>query len=389
VHIQHIRLWPRRSPDFAPPLGLCCDAEGLSLGPDSPLIHCTKDREGHPRYRARSLFEVNAILSVGYGREIDAWPIYRKLEQIAEWMTDGEWTKATLAALHLCLPELPGLVALARLQEAEAILTVWVPDLHPRWPVHSADEHGGEFRPSDGNGSLLIPAQAPVRIFSEIMRRLLPRLFRDPPMPKPPLRPPVPPAPARPPGPQGAKPPGIGHNNPPEKMEPEATDPKPPLLQLPETRPDKTYPWGREIADALVSAAVIGSEATIYGISKMVDDVGWLANQYANIESYLDPPKTYEELSGNAQIKGKHPGYEDHHIVEQGEHNSYLDQSKIQSPENTVRIPYYRHKDVQQYYQTPNPALGGLTPREYLHGKSFEEQFRFGLEVLRKFGIMK
>jgi hypothetical protein len=85
MHIQTIRLCPRRPPNGAPPLGLCCDAEGLSLGPDSPLIPRTNDRDGS----VRSLFEVNAILSVGYGRQIGAWPIYRKLERIAEWMTDG------------------------------------------------------------------------------------------------------------------------------------------------------------------------------------------------------------------------------------------------------------------------------------------------------------
>jgi len=391
MHIQHIRLWPRRPPDGAPPLGLCCDAEGLSLGPNSPLIRRSSDRDGRARYRARSLFETNAILSVGYGREIDAFPIYRKLERIAEWMTAGEWTKASLAALHLRLPALPDRAALTRLQEAEAILKVWVPDLHPRWPAHSDEGHGGWFRPRDGSGSLLVPVQAPVRIFTEIIRRLLPRLLRKPPVPRPPRRPAgrSAPSPPKPTAPEEAESPGIGHNNPPEEIESEAHVPNPLVPPLPAERPDRTYPWGRSVADALAATFAMGNMAAVHAIARMVDAAGWLADQYANIESYFDPPKTYEELSANARIKGPHPGYEDHHIVEQGRQNDFLDQDQIQSPENIVRIPYYRHKDVQSYYQTTLEELGGLTPREYLKGKSFEEQFDFGLKALRKLGIVK
>jgi len=30
-----------------------------------------------------------------------------------------------------------------------------------------------------------------------------------------------------------------------------------------------------------------------------------------------------------------------------------------------------------------------MTPRDYLRGKSFEEQYRFGLDIMRKFGVLK
>ncbi len=82
-------------------------------------------------------------------------------------------------------------------------------------------------------------------------------------------------------------------------------------------------------------------------------------------------------------------GYHDHHIVEQGDQNSDIDKSLIESDANVVRIPEYKHIDINAYYQTPNDTLGGKTPREYLKGKSFEEQLEFGKGVLRKFGIMK
>ena len=379
MHIHVIRLWPRRPPDGAPPLGLCCDAEGLSLGPSSPLIRHMTDDDGRPLFRARSLFEINAVLSVGYGREIDASPFYRKLEQIAECMTDGEWTKASLAALHLRLPALPDRLALARLEEAEAILKVWVPDLHPRWPAHSEDEHGGRFRPQDQSESPIVPVQGKAKAFNNLIRGLSDALRNRPPSPRPLPRGEMPM-----PRLSGTKlspkedpsPPGIGHNGPPEPIEPE---PAPSEInpeevpQLPATRPSSPYAYGREVASALEAAVTAGNEALAFAIARAADAADWLVAQYDNIVSYLDPPKSYEELSANAQISGPHPGYEDHHIVEQGRQNDYLDQDQVQSPANVVRIPYYRHKDVQSYYQTPNPNLGGLTPRQYLRGKSYEE----------------
>ena len=328
MHIQVIRLWPRRPPDGAVPLGLCCDAEGLSLGPGSPLFRRTQGSDGRPRYRARSLFEVNAILSVGYGTEVDAWPIYGKLEQIAAWMTGGEWTMASLAALHLRLPVLADERALARLEEAEAILKVWYPQLHPRWPAHSEEEQGGRFRPRDGDDPLLVPTQGKAKVFGEIIRRLLPRLLRrPPPAPEKPLSPPIRPLPRpkpeKPPEEGEAPPAGIGHNKPPEEIEPEPSAPKPEEIpNLPKNAPGRTYPSGREVAEALQRALDNGREAVVHAIADAVDAVGWLSGQYRNIVSYLDPPKTYEELSANAQIKGPHPGFEDHHIVEQGEQNS-------------------------------------------------------------------
>ena len=99
-------------------------------------------------------------------------------------------------------------------------------------------------------------------------------------------------------------------------------------------------------------------------------------------------PRTDESI-GFRELRALADAYDLLRLVEQGGQNSYLDQSEIQSGENIVRIPYYRHKDVQSYYQTPNPLLGGLTPREYLRGRSFQEQFEFGLKVLRDLGIMK
>ena len=54
-----------------------------------------------------------------------------------------------------------------------------------------------------------------------------------------------------------------------------------------------------------------------------------------------------EESVSFAELRALADGYDLLRLIEQGGHNSYLDQSQIQSDANKVRIPYYRHKDVQ------------------------------------------
>jgi hypothetical protein len=162
MSVQFFRLWPRRPPDGSLPLGLSCDNEGLLLAGNCRLIEAWLDRDGHVFYRARSISELNALLTAAYGEAIDAAAIYPAVQHIAKLMTERNWSRATLAALHLHLPELADTAAAARVLEADALLKVtgsFDPDKHPRWPKGSQEEHGGEFRPNDGN--LLMPVADP------------------------------------------------------------------------------------------------------------------------------------------------------------------------------------------------------------------------------------
>jgi hypothetical protein len=83
-------------------------------------------------------------------------------------------------------------------------------------------------------------------------------------------------------------------------------------------------------------------------------------------------------------------GYEDHHIVGQFAQNRLQFGSvRIDSPENTVRIPVVKHLDINGWYSRPNDRFGGLSPRDYLRGKDWGEQMSVGLEVLRDEGVLK
>jgi hypothetical protein len=61
----------------------------------------------------------------------------------------------------------------------------------------------------------------------------------------------------------------------------------------------------------------------------------------------------------------------------------------INGRDNLVRIPRYKHWAINSWYEKPNPAYGGLRPREWLKGKSWKEQRKVGLQVLRDVGVLK
>jgi len=114
----------------------------------------------------------------------------------------------------------------------------------------------------------------------------------------------------------------------------------------------------------------------------------WLEEQRASFNSYFDPPKTLEELQRDAS--NPRAGYDIHHIVEQtsAEEDGFSRQT-IDSPENLVRIPRWKHWAINSWYQTKNKAFGGLSPRDYLRGKSWEERRRVGLDALVDAGVLK
>jgi len=335
-------------------------------------------------------------------------------------MTRREWSLAKIAAAQLGLPGLPDQHAARRVLALDQ-LDKWTPALHPRWPAHSTEAHGGTFRPRDGGDGLAVPAQ---------FRPMLPPVAPRPiPVPAPPARP-VPAPPTEPI-------PGLGHNAPPEPIEPEpplivtphvpnapGPGPVPPPLSpivLPPVGAEQETPgslaaasdagaavagltsvlsqvpkrsWdiynaGRRVADALADAYDKGEAETVDAIASAVDDAGvWLKREYPNIVSYLDPPKTYEEMRDAARNPPQN-GYEDHHIVEKGPQNDDLPQAQLEEPDNILRIPEYKHREITRYYQTEDPDLDGLTPRQYLRGKPFGERFQFGLGVIRRFGVLK
>jgi hypothetical protein len=204
------------------------------------------------------------------------------------------------------------------------------------------------------------------------------------------------------------KPPGIGHNRPPQDtipdVAPDAAEGEPPISGAP-AGPPSEWPveipteappdskdislYGRRVSNAIREALRNNDEKALKEIVDAVSKAPWLYDQIANILADQDRPRDLDELIERAK-QGTHPGYNRHHIVEQGKQNDDLSSVRIQSDDNIALVPTYKHWQITAYYQTPQKkALGGLTPREYLRGKSFEERYQYGLSILRKFGVLK
>jgi hypothetical protein len=137
----------------------------------------------------------------------------------------------------------------------------------------------------------------------------------------------------------------------------------------------------------------IGLEATIGGpigdFLLALEAAYWANKAYPYIRSYFDAPKTLDELRQNTK-----PGYDEHHVVERWAEEDGMLGDKIESPENIIPIPKLKHWEINNWLGKPNPRYKNekneaISPREYMKGKSWEERYQFGLDVLKKFGVLK
>ncbi len=153
------------------------------------------------------------------------------------------------------------------------------------------------------------------------------------------------------------------------------------MPRIPQRRPpdstDRTAIY-RKIA----TWAAENGPAILEGIAK----TSWLYPALPTIWSYLDAPKSLEELQDDLSPK---PGYDVHHIVERSSATEDGYPSKrIDGVDNLVRIPRMKHWEINAWYQTRNPNFDDATPRDYLRGKDWDERRRIGLKALKTFKVL-
>jgi hypothetical protein len=102
----------------------------------------------------------------------------------------------------------------------------------------------------------------------------------------------------------------------------------------------------------------------------------------------MDAPKSLGEL--HEAVSDRKLGYHVHHIVEQTPARMRgFSEGLINGRQNLVRIPALKHWQITGWYGRPNPDYGGLSPREYLQGKGWDERVRVGHEALVEFEVLK
>lgn len=85
-------------------------------------------------------------------------------------------------------------------------------------------------------------------------------------------------------------------------------------------------------------------------------------------------PRTLEELQDAASGPSQ-PGYEIHHIVEQNSKQPGED-ARINSRENLVRIPVFKHHQITGYCMSEQREFGRMRPRDALRGTYWETGIR-------------
>ncbi|TEB06806.1 tRNA3(Ser)-specific nuclease WapA precursor [Pelotomaculum schinkii] len=77
-----------------------------------------------------------------------------------------------------------------------------------------------------------------------------------------------------------------------------------------------------------------------------------------------------------------------HHIVEQSQiTKSGFSPTRIHNIENIIAVDRATHAKISGYYNSIDSFTNGMRIRNWLAGQSFEEQYKFGLDVLRRYGI--
>jgi len=159
--------------------------------------------------------------------------------------------------------------------------------------------------------------------------------------------------------------------------------------KLPEKRPDA--PQVRNSLSKQLAKWVVQNQAGVRVALAIINASRWIHENGPAIRSYLDSPKALGELQRAALQNPKAPpGYELHHIVErEAARRAGFREVLIEGWENRVLIPKYRHHEITGWFMRANWEYGGLSPREYLLGKSWDERYRVGLRALIFYGVLR
>lgn len=123
-------------------------------------------------------------------------------------------------------------------------------------------------------------------------------------------------------------------------------------------------------------------------VGKLVEGVVWASELEPYVSAYLDEPQSLEELQKRVATPAR--GYDIHHIVDQTPaENEGFARNLIDGPDNLARVPTLKHWQINSWFGTKTDEFGGLSPREYLRGKDWDERMRVGHQALIKYEVLK
>lgn len=111
-------------------------------------------------------------------------------------------------------------------------------------------------------------------------------------------------------------------------------------------------------------------------------------------ESYSSYDRFYKDLAAQDVLARRFgragPGYQYHHIVEQGGANATaLPARELQTTDNIIRMPTLLHEAITGLYSKKPDEGQGLTLRAQIRTEGFSKQREQGIQVLQEIGIVK
>jgi RHS repeat-associated protein len=99
--------------------------------------------------------------------------------------------------------------------------------------------------------------------------------------------------------------------------------------------------------------------------------------------------KTFNAFKRMFGVAGE--GMQWHHIVEQTAGNAgKFGSEALHNSVNLLKVDAKTHAKISAYYSSKIPGVSGTqTVRQWLSTKTFQEQYQFGLQVLRAFGVIR
>ena len=114
----------------------------------------------------------------------------------------------------------------------------------------------------------------------------------------------------------------------------------------------------------------------------MVPIVGGLATGEKVVSKGFSSFRKFQKHYGKAGN-----GMEWHHIVEQRPSNlSQFGPEMIHNPNNIIKLPKDIHRKISGYYSSIQKETDYMRVRDWLNRKSYEFQYEYGLEVLKRYG---
>lgn len=342
-----------RLDDPADPAGVSCDAEGPKVGPVRLLIRTSFG------FAPRSAEELDFVLAAS-GYPMSFSDRMASLTAIASALNNGDLAGAMFKTQFMRLPLITEEKVLRRIIATEDLCKGdWDESKHPRWPAGSAEGRPGQFRPGEFRPkNALVPAgEATDQSLAQRAARLAARrAMRS----------------------RYLELLGDSEHDPVDHAAHALKD----SLLL-----DDLSQMAVDVQD--LKAASDAVRDFLAGAPYSLEDLQ-VSNEAESFSSYDAFYKVlgFDDLILLKRFGPAGLGYQYHHNVEQEINDGTVSPELLQSTSNIIRLPTLLHEEISATYSTKSFA-GELTVRQWLKGQSFEDQYAYGLQTLRKMGILK